>query len=445
METIVGLRKYCEGFSQINADSYNSIFEYCKKAFIPQGVFVIMERLNSLNMTKFITQDAKHSMEVPLRLRIVLQTMSKNSNNITPIGQIAHGMVLEIAESPTFLQLNILVYPVPYIPNIFKTNDIISKLIANEYDVYEIEDGTTCNIYYDKNYIHINDGKYISGKWMFSTRKSYDIEKFEFMGEKYSKIFSDILSIYNFNFDNLVIGNTYTIGFKHPAHHPFGQPIEWNPKAENVKWIMKAWLICIHDCNGNIVDDDIGIPRQMPIDNKLTFKQMQDRCRLALRDYNIGTRTSFYGYILRSRNPEFSRVGHICMDSRLFTELRQNIYNLERRMIKYSNINFKRKENVILTACLNYEKRKIFFLLFPQFQKYKIMVDEILRGIARKFLNKPVTSDYLVQINNIYQKLGRSISLIYKPTGDYQYDMSVLMGIITNYTYLNIYSILIFN
>ncbi len=446
METIVGLRKYCESFSQINSDSYNSIFDYCKKSFTTQGVFVNMERLNSLNMTKFITQDSKKSVDVPLRIRIVLQTMSKDSKKITPIGQIAHGMVLEIAETDKFLQLNILAYPAPHIPNIFKISDVALKLANSEYQIYEMEDGTTCNLYYDKNYVFIDGSKYRAGKWMFATRKSYDIEKFEFMGEKYKNVFQDVLARYpDFSFDKLVPGNTYTIGFKHPAHHPLDQPAGWNSASIDMRWVMKAWLICIHDNAGNIIDEDIGIPKQMPVQENLTIEYMQARCQSALRDHNVGpNKSSFFGYILRSKNPEFHPVSHVCMDSRLFTELRQNIYNLERRMIKYPGINFKRKENIILTACLSYEKNKIFFVLFPQFASYKTAVNDILYGVARQILNKPVKSEHADVIYAIYQKISRSIAIAYKPTGNYEHDMYTIMGLITNYSYFNVYSSLIF-
>lgn len=447
METILGLRKYCEGFSQINADSYNSIFEYCKKSFTSQGVFVNMERLNSLNMTKFITQDSKESVDVPLRIRLVLQTMSKDSKKITPIGQIAHGMVLEIVESDKFLQLNILAYPVPHIPNIFRYKDVEIKLCNSEYDIYEMEDGTTCNIYYDKNYVFINEHqKYQAGKWMFATRKSYDIEKFEFMGEQYKNVLRDVLLKYpDFSFDKLIPGNTYTIGFKHPAHHPLNQPAEWNPNSD-INWVMKAWLISIHDSDGNILDTDIGIPKQIPISENPTMGFMQEKCKSALRDHSVGpNRSSFFGYILRSKNPGFNRVAHVCMDSRLFTELRQNLYNLERRMIKYPGVNFKRKENVILAACLSYEKRKIFFNLFPQFIRYESMINEILHGVARKILNRPVKSSYDEIITNIYQKISRNVSISYKPTGNYEQDMFTVMGLITYYSYIHIYSALIFN
>ncbi len=448
MDTILGLRKFCEGFSQLNADSYNSIFDYCKRSLTKQGVFVNMERLNALNATRFVADSSKTPVTVPFRLRMVLQTKSKKASEITPISQIAHGMVLEIVEADKILQVNILAYPTPHIPNIFRVKDVAQKLMRGDYCVYEMEDGTTCNLYYDPNYVYIDGTGYKVGKWMFATRRSYDIEQYEFMGEKYSNVFQNVLAKYpNFSFDRLVRGNTYTIGFKHPAHHPLNQPADWNPNLD-VNWVIRAWVIAGHDSAGNRLSDaelDIGFPQQLPVANPPTLEQMQHKCVSALRDHNVGkNRTSFFGYILRSDLPEFSQVAHVCMDSKLFTELRQNVYNVERRMSKYPDVNFKRKENIIITAHLSYEKRKIFFILFPQFQQYRNMISEIMTGVARKILDKPVKSEYLEKINAIHQKISRTISLTYKPTGNYQDDLSMVMGLISNYSYINVYYTLIF-
>lgn len=162
------------------------------------------------------------------RFRILISSMRHKANFQVPLVKQANGIVIEIAEINSKLECNLLAMP----PNDFNPNinhkEIKSCVSKGEYDIYEINDGTTFNIYYDPHYLNSEDvftkegdelvayKKYSIGKWMRSTKNAFDVDELVWRGYQYKEIIDDVLSQYP-KINDLDRILSYSVGFKHPS------------------------------------------------------------------------------------------------------------------------------------------------------------------------------------------------------------------------------------
>jgi hypothetical protein len=365
------------------------------------------------------------------RFRILLATNRYKANFQIPLVKQSNGIVLEIAEVRDKLKCTVLVLP----PNDFNpnfTHSVVEEQMSkNEYDIYEINDGTTLNIYYDPHYLHTeivtqlreceHEDKdkeesslktykiYKMGKWMRSTRNAFDIDELVWRGFSYKKIIDDVLSQYpDFHGDD--INYVYSIGFKHPAFHPFGQPQEWKTlptlattpisDASLIKWIKYAWLIQVFDRSIFTVMDantpssvaNIGLPLQKKVSTEnLTFLDMIKKADNSLKDFLHPANSEqkddvkpFLGYILRSKN----NSPDILLESDLWNTIRHAIYQLpftpNKAARERQEQNFKNMQYIIVDSFLDIKKRQTFMHLFPQYEYKYEYLDRVLTQLVER-------------------------------------------------------------
>jgi hypothetical protein len=319
-------------------------------------------------------------------------------------------------------------------PNDFNPNFVhtqVGKAVdEGKYDVYEINDGTTFSVYYDPHILTSSNvtrvvttdkGEelktfkvYKVGKWMRSTKNAFDINELVWRGHSYQAVIDDVLKQYpNFVVEKLDKNCIYSIGLKHPAFHPFGQPREWlasdfTTPREGEKWLRSAWLIQVADRSLHTQNEspmpEVGLPRQEKIKAKISFHDMLQKSEVALEAFlNNPTHPAFFGYFLRSSG--VADEPDILLESSLWNMIRHMIYQLPyipNKMVREKQEqNFKNMRFVILDAFLDFKKRDTFIKLFPQFttqhQEYSTMVDKLVDGVYESLSSTKKESD-LVEI-----------------------------------------------
>jgi hypothetical protein len=352
--------------------------------------------------------------QIVSRFRILMATNRHKANFQIPLVRQANGIVIEIVEIDGKLKCNILVMPSnDFNPN-FNHVHTETHVMRGDYDIYEINDGTTLNIYYDPHLINVSTNTilegaeyqtykiYKIGKWLRSTKNAFDIDDVIWRGFSYREIVNDVLIQYPefMGSDNKLC---YSIGFKHPAFHPFGQPEEWNKNTKDVEWIKYAWLLQVYNLEENkIVDLDseiitkIGLPRQKKIENPPSFSELLNRSQNALDTFISQKDLSpFLGYILRSKMPDIS---DILLESDLWNIIRHAIYQLpfipNKVVREKQENNFKSMRYVIIDSFLDIRKRQTFTQMFPQFKSKYEELEKIIDNV----------------VNDVYQALNKKQS-----------------------------------
>lgn len=376
------------------------------------------------------------------RIRVNLSSNRQKADFTIPLVRQCNGVIIEISESTTSqdnkFNVSVLAMPIHEFNNGFAAVDIEYFLRKNMYQIYEVQDGTTFNLYYDK----------LASEWVYSTKKSFDIYDNEWRNYSYKFVIEDTLSQYpDFKLENLDKSLTYSIGIKHPAHHPFGQPFVYDPNLDSANWIKKAWLISANNIDTS-TKPNIGLPIQEPINVDFLskpgkkFKHLMGNCSSSMKNF-LKDGTQFLGYILRSTNPETSAFSDILIESNLFTELKKLIYDIPFITSKVARLkiknNFKNMNYVVLNSWLNFTKRKTFFVLFPQYKNYAKMFEDVIDRTVKWLLTQPEQAGELE--TTLGKKLLPHIQVkmtIPKPSpqdGDY----NVVKMLIMNPKYTDIY------
>lgn len=317
--------------------------------------------------------------------RVILTSDRLKGDFKNLLTQQCNGVVLEY---PTW---NVLSVP-PMMFNPKFNVKFISKNL-NQYTFYKAVDGTVVTLYYYNN------------NWCMSSSNGYEINKFQWMGDKtYEQALRDVLNKYpDFSFDKLDKRRCYTIGFRHSDFHPLLS----DPASA---WFIQSTEIdnsSEHNFALSTSDDIIGLPLQtkVVIETQDQFYNALTQCNNALNNYmnsvrrndgkDISALSINYGLVIRGNFTTLGASANIFIESELMKKIRQLMYNLPkdhgRNQINHSN----RMEYTILRAYLNYTSARYMFInLFPQFapqyEKYSNIISKIVNRITQSYRNKTV-------------------------------------------------------
>lgn len=432
-------------YKNLTADNAREIIDYIKKIIVPLHIRITFEHLSCLTklatarsnfeISKTESRDKKraefHNInklnDIIMHFRFALSTIRHKGNFHIPFVRHANGLMFIIYENPSVgrdsasLTCQLLATPANEFNPKFNQGDIADLIRGDYYDIYPIRDGTTINMYYDPYYIDVANtvqlGEdsisqypvYTRGRWVKTTKHSFNLDM-SWRGYQYDKVVADVLRRYkDFDVEKLDKNKTYSIGFKHPAFHPFLQPREWDMdnfdlplnSEENKGWVIEAWFIQSYDMKTQVrnYQENIGLPLQERVTDKVAFAQMLTRSSTALADYikEPSRKNVLLGFILRSRDEEETKnLSDILLESSLWLEIRKSIYHLpympDRILREKQEQNFKNMIYLILESFLDIRKHNIFIRLFPQFQYYYQRYEDVMVNVIQK-MHEEVTME----------------------------------------------------
>lgn len=298
------------------------------------------------------------------KIRILLTSRPSMTDAGYQLVRECNGAILEIS----LTSCAIAARPMPNFVDKIDRSRNIDEMLSGDYQVVEMEDGTTMNMYY------------FDGQWRFSTKHMPDAKDIVWRGHTYEEVLRETLMQYaEFGFDKLNPEMTYTFGFKHPHFHPFNQHV--SPK-------MGAWFIrATYNKTGEIsYVNTMGIPDQTVIRDPI-WRDLLKRSRDALGQYISGG-AIFMGFIIRPVAAQTSE-NLVMIQSSLMHEIKYMIYQAPRQhdAVKQETFNnhFRNFDFVILAAYMDYGMNASFKALFPQyvdeFAKYDKLFDSIIEDI----------------------------------------------------------------
>lgn len=373
------------------------------------------------------------SSDIVPGFKMILSTFRNTANYAIPVVRRCNGVIIHVGE---YIDSESSKKSVKCKVMAMSSNDFTTKVdkrrIADHlneglYDLYMVNDGTTLNIYYDENYLHytieenpddLDDVKkvYHKGRWMYATKNAVDAKDMPWRGYTYHEVLEDVLKKYpEFSLDKLDKKKSYTIGFTHPAYHPFNQPAEWRTgstgSTDNTATFHKeAWFIQSTNVESgeSLHDEDIGLPLQKKHDIKefitddsdpgACLQNILNRAHNSMEEFTRGVRMNiisenykppptFLGIFLRSRDENITKqFSDVLIESSLWVAIRQAIYQKpytpNKELREKQEYNFKNFTYVILDAYLNIHKNKEFITLFPQFRHYYDKLDEATNTVS---------------------------------------------------------------
>lgn len=373
----------------------------------------------------------RKQLKITPSLRIVLATQRGKADYSIPLCRQCNGIIIQFYElrnvEESRVKCRILNISSPDFNPERATNLINAHIENNLFEVYEANDGTTLNMYYDPlactsyDLSESNENCKEIGRWVFSTKRGLDVEKIVWRGTPYEDVLNDLFKIHNFDVSKLDKNKCYSVGFKHPAYHPFEQPWDWNSgiaDANESSWIKRMWFIQSVNLTTNEIsfEDDIGLPFQKKIDilkfgTQKYMQRLTKNSNEALEKYILALkeqkpRTALFGYILRSKDPSKTREhSDIFIESTLMKAIRNNIYNMpyiknkeerEKKAKLFQDLKY-----IILESYLDFRRRIQFLQLFPQFkyqyEQFSTLVDGTVNNIYTAIIkeskeNKDVTN-----------------------------------------------------
>lgn len=357
------LDSYVRHLQPLNRANAEDIIQYVREYMIQKKINVTYEHLSCLETGK--------------AFRLVLTTKRDKANFGIQLVRECNGAIILVEEIPdkesTVLRCRVVCRPAhDFNPKINNTQWVNTNIKNGLYEIYFIEDGSTVNLYFEN-------------KWIVSTKNSFDISGTVWRGKSYGDVLTEVLSRYDFKYENLDTNKTYTIGFKHPAHHPFGQGA--NP-------VLKAWFIQSTNNTTEEINyaEKIGLPFQerarITAQGGQFWQTATKTAQDALQEFTTAKQKNvacvpFLGYILRSRDRSRTRhYSDILIESSLLSEIRNCVYQLpyisNKTQLERTRQSFKDMDYVVIDAYLDSTKRPIFEVLFPQYQELYKKYDDIL-------------------------------------------------------------------
>lgn len=414
-------------YRELNDANAREIIEYLKQRLQPYAIKVSYEHLSCLEKINKIREDftagatfpedVKSVQNIYRRFRFVLSSIRHKANFSYALVRQSNGLVCVVEELPTGLQCSVLAVP----PNDFNpkyTHESLDRLIKNGvYDLYEIKDGTTATLYYDPQAWDttvqtqlVAEGAatkvnktYRRGKWLISTKNAIVADDMLWRGFTHRRIMDDVLAQYpDFKLSNLDPAKCYSLGFKHPAFHPYKQPQPWQEQHFTTplvsgKWVREAWLIQSYCLATGVASttDNCGLPWQPKSSDKMDLASMLNKAQRSLDENVANSSVVFLGYILRAQKTEDPEASDIIIESSLWTEIRKAIYQLpftpNKEVRDKQEQNFKNTSYIVLNSFLDFRKRKMFIYLFPQYaaqyQYYTHVVNQVVKRVCQ-FLQK---------------------------------------------------------
>lgn len=284
-----------------------------------------------------------------------------------------NGLVMEYVPQHYDIPWHILAYP----PKALAHN-IPADLKKNfyEYTVYEAHDGTTITMYY------------FDDEWKYATARGYDVKNMPWWNDvTYGEVLAEVFEHYpDFSFDRLSPGTSYTIGFTHHKFHPFeaGKICAWFIEARNPE----------EDCS--VVDADIGIPPQKPID--IAYSEMRNNAAGAFDNF-VKNKTINYGYCLRHKQKP-----DLFLESTLMREIRRLVYN--KKNMQFADSPFYEEVFICFRAMLNRETAEIYKKLFPRHEKiwkdFCTAFDHVCDQVVYRFITQDCYALETVDRNAVY-------------------------------------------
>ena len=285
-----------------------------------------------------------------------------------------------------------------------------NALTRGKYTVFEAIDGTTICLYYH------------NGTWCMSTKNGYEVSSLVWRGITYSKALKEVLSTYtDFNWSALSTDCCYTIGFRHPTHHPF-QPAK------------RAWFIDARNTTTMEAAENVtGLPPQTVVESPDGVVGLADR---ALK-YWEDTKEANYGYVLRSRDPT---QPDLFLESTLLCRIREFVYHMKfipnrERRIKTKQL-FSDIKYVVLRAYLDPVRRELFIRMFPQFQSIyddiEVFINKLVQKITQPKADFEVDPAFLDRVHIYLNKEHPRISSRTKT--------SIIRDVLTNSILLDLYA-----
>jgi hypothetical protein len=392
------INKHISYYKLLTEEIAKEIIEYVKKQTNLYKIKISYEHVSVI--TKIKNYNEKLEKDQPakiVRFKVVLATNKHKANFNTALARQCNGAVIVFQEQETGVVCYILARPSHEFNPKFTQAALLNHIVSGNYKVYQVQDGTLLNLYYDDNYTKDTE------KWVFASKNSYDVANLFWRGFSYKDILQDVLKQYpEFQFSKLDKTKTYTIGFKHPAHHPFNQPLEWTDEdfTENRgEWIKKAWFVQSCEQTGVInTTEDIGLPIQQVTEEIKQIPMLFRRLDESLRDYveksrkdswEVIRKDMFLGIILRATDPEKTGdMSDILLESSLWKEIRNLVYQLpfipNKVVREKQEQNFKNMNYVILSSYVNFSKKVPFITVFPQFINHYKRYDKILDAVVEK-------------------------------------------------------------
>ncbi len=270
------------------------------------------------------------------------------------------------------------------------SQEIDSNIQDNLYNIYELNDGTTINLYW------------WSEKWIISTTRGIQMNDVEWQHISYNTILTELLTHYpEFVWDKLDKNKTYTIGFNHPKFHQF------NPSGHDLTLFSimpgKLWFIqSVHNTTFEInIKDDIKLPLQKLWNHEGSLNQLKQYCRNSM-DFYIDRcedkKENFaphFGFTLVLKDlSNLNNKSHIMIESSLFNKIKYYMYSGRYKKI-LDDKNYERLSYIILYSYLTGEvndTNSVFIKLFPQFnlilEKYDANINYIINIIAKMLSHK---------------------------------------------------------
>lgn len=318
--------------------------------------------------------------------RVLLTSNRKKSNFNVKLCRQCNGVVLEF---PTW---NILAIPSAVLPISGSTTQLTKNL--NEYDVYEIRDGSMITLYWYQL------------RWQMASANGFDISGYKFLSNRtYSELF-DESAAKHLNTKKLLPGYCYTLIFRHHELHP----LLTDPETI---WCICAYKIVNSDESNShvstyeeVADELLPCKKQQPC-SITSFNELHNKNIDALSDYTWSVTNNSapiinYGYILRSA------TSNVLLESTLMRRIRNYVYNVpihvrssctssssqnsilsgssQNSVLSGSSLNY-----IILRAFLHYPTKTQFIRLFPQFStKYSELssyMEKIVSGVIDSLRN----------------------------------------------------------
>lgn len=272
------------------------------------------------------------------------------------------------------------------------SQEINTNIRNNLYNIYELNDGTTINLYWWNE------------KWVISTTRGIEMNDVKWQHISYHAILTELLTHYpEFTWDKLDKNKTYTIGFNHPNFHPFN-PLGYDLKSFNTApgklWFIQSTNNTTFEIN---IKEDIKIPLQKLWNREGNLNQLKQYCRQSMdfythHMYEINREENFtphFGFTLVLKDlSNLNNKSHVMIESSLFNKIKYYMYSGRYKKI-FDDKKYERLPFIILYSYLSGEVNDInsvFIKLFPQFNpiltKYDANINYIISIMVKMLSHK---------------------------------------------------------
>lgn len=377
-------------------ETYNIIKD---KYFESAGVRVIFDNTEIPKLIYNTDNEAENKNEkteqiTPTRMLLTCDRASRNHQ--IELASECNGIVID------FATWNILSYPPAALSFNMPKNTIIDCFLNGHYKIIYADYGTVVTLYH------------YGGKWIMSTSNSYEIDNLKWMGQfTFRELLDEILADEKIDIETLDTDYCYSIGFHHNEYHKFNVPgrkmrYAWFIRAVNLKKYNNSNIVKTNKEHLNFISEyvletnsKLKLPMQtrnmeleklIAIGGNITkeYDKMFEKCENALPNtINKQNMTPFFGYILKSNNPDI--IADAFMESSLQTKLRLMVCQRPPQNINIEN----RFKWMVMNSMFNVELAPAFKRLFseslPYIETYNNIINVLASNITRDLFKESVS------------------------------------------------------